>query len=44
MEIGEQQERLKGKSLEGQLLWELEHGFELSPRESELIVDEVRLY
>lgn len=44
MEIGEKQERLKGKSLEGQLLWELEHGFELSPRESELIVDEVRLY
>ena len=44
MEIGEHQERLKEKSLEGQLLWELEHGFELSPRESELIVDEVRLY
>lgn len=44
MEIGDQQELLKGKSLEGQLLWELEHGFELSPRESELIVDEVRQY
>lgn len=44
MEIVEQQERLKEKSIEGQLLWELQHGFELSPRESELIADKVRLY
>jgi len=32
------------KCYEGQLLWELQNGFELSPRESELIVDTVRLY
>lgn len=27
--------RLEDKSLDGQLLWELENGFELSPRESQ---------
>jgi len=44
MDTEEHEERLQEKSLEGQLLWELEHGFELSPRESELIVDVVRLH
>jgi hypothetical protein len=36
--------RLDLKSLDGQLLWELENGFELSPRESQLILETVRLY
>lgn len=38
------QERLEQKSLDGQFQWELEHGFELSPRESSLILETVRLY
>jgi hypothetical protein len=37
-------QRLDWKSLDGQLLWELENGFELSPRESELILETVNLY
>lgn len=44
MELTKEEARKREKSLEGQLLWELQHGFELSPRESELIVDTVRLY
>lgn len=35
--------RLDEKSLDGQLLWELENGFELSPRESQGILETVRL-
>ena len=35
--------RLDEKSLDGQLLWELENGFELSPRESQGIVETVKL-
>jgi len=38
------QRRLLTKSLEGQLLWELTHEFELSPRESELLLDTVHSY
>lgn len=37
-------QRLDWKSLDGQLLWELENGFELSPRESELILETIHLY
>lgn len=44
MQLTEDQKRLRDKSLDGQLLWELEEGFELSPRESELIVETVRSY
>ncbi|NIT57945.1 MAG: DUF1670 domain-containing protein [Aliifodinibius sp.] len=36
--------RLDFKSLDGQLLWELENGFELSPRESQLILETIHLY
>lgn len=36
--------RLDLKSLDGQLLWELENDFELSPRESQLILETVRFY
>jgi transcription initiation factor IIE alpha subunit len=32
------------KSLDGQFIWELENGFELSPRESELLLETVRQY
>lgn len=35
--------RLEDKSLDGQLLWELENGFELSPRESQGVLDAVKL-
>jgi NADH/NAD ratio-sensing transcriptional regulator Rex len=38
------EDRHRQKCYEGQLLWELQNGFELSPRESELIIDTVRLY
>jgi len=38
------QARLEHKSLDGQFLWELQSGFELSPRESSLILETVRLY
>jgi len=38
------EDRTRQKCYEGQLLWELQKGFELSPRESELIIDTVRLY
>lgn len=44
MQLTEVGQRLEDKSLDGRLLWELEHGFELSPRESGLIVDTVRSY
>ena len=44
MQLTEVGQRLGDKSLDGRLLWELEHGFELSPRESGLIVDTVRSY
>jgi len=44
MQLTKDQQRLKDKSLDGRLLWELEHGFELSPRESGLIVETVRSY
>lgn len=44
MQLTEVGQRLEDKSLDGQLLWELEHGFELSPRESGLIVETVRSY
>jgi hypothetical protein len=36
--------RLLSKGLEGQFIWELEHGFELSPKESTGILDTVKLY
>lgn len=35
--------RLEDKSLDGQLLWELENGFELSPRASQGVLDAVKL-
>src|SRR6058998_3786794 len=35
----ERLERLGEKHAEGMLLWELEHGFELSPRESVLVFE-----
>ena len=44
MESSRQLQRLEGKSLDGQFLWELQDGFELSPRESSLILETVRLY
>jgi len=37
-------DRLSHKSLDGQILWELENGFELSPRESRLILETISLY
>jgi hypothetical protein len=36
-------DRLAQKGLEGQFLWELEHGYELSPRESQGILETVKL-
>lgn len=36
-------DRLKEKGLDGQFLWELQHGFELSPRASEGILESVKL-
>jgi len=36
--------RLLEKNVEGQFLWELQHGFELSPRASTGILDTVKLY
>ena len=44
MERREDVDRLDNKSLDGQFLWELQRGFELSPRESSLIVETVHLY
>jgi hypothetical protein len=44
MRVAEEIRRLEEKSLDGQLLWELENGFELSPRESQEIVETVRLH
>jgi hypothetical protein len=44
MESSRQLQRLEEKSLDGQFLWELQDGFELSPRESSLIVETVHLY
>ena len=35
----ERLERLREKHADGLLLWELKNGFELSPRESDLILD-----
>lgn len=35
--------RLAEKSLDGQLLWELQNGFELSPRESQGVLEAVKL-
>lgn len=37
-------QRLDWKSRDGQFLWELQHGFQLSPRESGLILETARLY
>jgi hypothetical protein len=37
-------DRLSHKSLDGQFLWELENGFELSPRESRLILETISVY
>ena len=39
-----QEDRSSIKSLDGQFIWELENGFELSPRESELLLETVRQY
>lgn len=36
-------DRLAQKGLEGQFLWELEHGYELSPRESQGILETVKI-
>ena len=36
-------DRLKVKGLEGQFLWEMQHGYELSPRLSEGILEAVKL-
>jgi hypothetical protein len=44
MEHSGQEQRLEHKSLDGQFLWELQSGFELSPRESSLILETVHLY
>lgn len=44
MRAAEELRRLEEKSLDGQLLWELENGFELSPRESQEIIETVRLH
>jgi hypothetical protein len=41
--VNEELRRLDDKSLDGQLLWELENGFELSPRESQGILETVKL-
>lgn len=38
------EDRSTTKSLDGQFVWELENGFELSPRESELLLETVRQY
>ena len=38
------EDRAVTKSLDGQFVWELENGFELSPRESELLLETVRQY
>jgi len=38
------EERTEIKSLDGQFIWELENSFELSPRESELLLETVRQY
>lgn len=37
-------DRLSHKSLDGQFLWELQNGFELSPRESRLILETISVY
>ncbi len=39
-----EKDRSQIKSLDGQFIWELENGFELSPRESELMLETVRQY
>jgi hypothetical protein len=44
MEQTKEHERLEQKSLDGQFLWELQSGFELSPRESSLILETVHMY
>ena len=44
MESSGELQRLEDKSLDGQFLWELQSGFELSPRESSLIVETACLY
>lgn len=44
MRVAEELRRLEEKSVDGQLLWELENGFELSPRESQEILETVRLH
>lgn len=36
--------RLSHKGLDGQFLWELQHGYELSPRESDGILELVKLF
>jgi hypothetical protein len=43
MKDSSQYDRLKQKGLEGQFLWELQYGYELSPRESEGILELVKL-
>jgi len=37
-------DRIKQKGLDGQFLWELQHGYELSPRESDGILELVKLF
>lgn len=39
----EELRRLDDKSLDGQMLWELQNGFELSPRESQGVLETVKL-
>lgn len=43
MKESNQNDRLKQKGLEGQFLWELQYGYELSPRESDGILELVKL-
>lgn len=43
MRESNQYDRLRQKGLEGQFLGELQHGYELSPRESEGILELVKL-
>jgi hypothetical protein len=44
MESTGETNRSQIKSLDGQFIWELENGFELSPRESELMLETVHQY
>lgn len=44
MKDSAQYDRLSHKGLDGQFLWELQHGYELSPRESDGILELVKLF